>query len=81
MRVQPISFGGGYPYHLPIYGLVPSLDVYYNALFGRDDELMFWPPNGPRATSILGDHTSKFQIMAIAPIKAGRQIIDTPYAR
>ncbi len=75
-----ISFGGRVSLSTkPIYGFSAKASMFTtNALFGRDDEVMFLGSNG-QSYSILGESYLKFQY-GNSSIKAGRQIIDTPYA-
>ena len=75
-----LSFGGRVSLSTkPIYGLSATATMFTtNALFGRDEEAMFLDSNS-KSYSILGESYIKFN-SGNTTLKAGRQIIDTPYA-
>jgi len=75
-----VAFGGRVSLSTkPINGLSATGTFFTtNALFGRDEEPMFLDSNG-KSYSILGESYIKFNI-ANTTLKAGRQIVDTPYA-
>jgi len=75
-----LSFGGRASFSTkPIYGLSATATLFTtNALFGRDEEAMFLDSDS-KSYSILGESYIKFK-SGNTTLKAGRQIVDTPYA-
>lgn len=75
-----LSFGGRVSLSTkPKYGFSATATMFTtNALFGRDKEAMFLDSNS-KSYSILGESYIKFEFGKNI-LKAGRQIMDTPYA-